>query len=184
MFLLKEIEKMFLESFYTNNEGFLGENNFTTFKYEIFYSISNCHNGSVILSSSKQRSMTTMKTQNKNISKQFDGNLYNYLRTHFHLYFFDNFTLTQFSSTVYIWGEQEYCSDGTIIFYNFFSSHNSHNDYMRLEKGKECKERYGFVKKDRLLENKNLPSFSLNLYSILFLHYNTALNGVKNQLWK
>ena len=150
----------------------------------MFYSTSNYHEGSVILTYYKRRSMTTMKTQNKIVSKQFDGYFYNYLRTHFHLYFFGNFTLTQFSLTVYFWGEQECCSDGTIVFYNFFSSHYSPNGYMQLEKGKECKEKYGFGVNDRLLENKNLPSFSLNLYSSLFLNYNSALNGVKIKLWK
>ncbi len=72
-----ESEKMFLESFYTNTEDFSEEKIFTTFKYEIFYSTSNCHEGSVILTYYKRRSMTTMKTQNKIVSKQFDGYLYN-----------------------------------------------------------------------------------------------------------
>lgn len=40
----------------------------------------------------------------------------------------------------------------------------SPNGYMRFEKGKDWKE-YGFVVIDRLLENKNSPSFSLNFCS-------------------
>ena len=147
---------MVLELFYTNTEDFLEENSFTTFIYEMFYSTSNYHEGSVILTYYKRRSMTTMKTQNKIVSKQFDGYFYNYLRTHFHLYFFGNFTLTQFSLTVYFWGEQE-CCDGTFLFYNFFSPHYS-PCYMR-EKGKECEEG-GFGVINRLSENMNLPSFS------------------------
>ncbi len=152
---------MFLESFYTNTEGFLEEKNFTTFKYETFYSTSNYNEGSVKLSSYKQRSMTTMKTQNKIVSKQFDGNFYNYLRTHFQLNFFENFKFVQFTSTVYFWEEQECGIDCFFNFYNFFSPHYS-PCYMR-EKGKECKEG-GFGVINRLSENMNLPSFSLNLF--------------------
>ncbi len=157
---------MFLERFYTNIEGFLEEKKFTSFKYETFYSTSNYYEGSVKLSSYKQRSMTTMKTQNKIVSKQFDGYFYNYFSTHFQLYFFENFKPTQFSQPVYIWEEQECGINGTFLLYNFFYSHYPPNSYIRLEKGKECKE-VGFGVIDRVLENKNLPSFSLNfqLYS-------------------
>ena len=125
----------------------------------MFYSTSNYNEGSVKLSSYKQKSMTTMKTQNKIVSKQFDGNFSDYSSTHFQLNFFENFKFAQFTSTVYFWEEQECGIDCFFNFYNFFSPYYSPNGYMRVEKGKECKE-VGFGVIDRVLENKNLPSFS------------------------
>ena len=88
-------------------------------------------------------------------SEKFCGNLLINKHEYFHLCFIESLTFIQFSSNVYIWEEQEYCNDGDLLFYNC--------GCMLLEKGKECKERYEFGKKDRFLENQILSSFSLNL---------------------
>lgn len=153
-----------MEIFNTKDELFVWENYFTTFIYETLESTSGPIRSDINLSSIQyQKSRWSKMRRNQHsvlTSENFYSNLLINKNKHFHICFIENFKLTQFSTTVYNWGEQEYC-DGTIIFYYFFSPHYS-PCYMR-EKGKECKERYGFRKKDSLLENKNLTSFSLNL---------------------
>ncbi len=142
----------------TKDEVFLDENYFITFIYETLESTSNFIRSNIFLSlvqHQKSRWSKMKKNQNSgHASEKFCSYLVINKDQYFHLCFIESLTFIQFSSNVYIWEEQEYCNDGDLLFYNC--------GCMLLEKGKECKERYEFGKKDRFLENQILSLFYLD----------------------
>ncbi len=146
MFLLKRSEMIIMEIFNTKDEFFVGENYFTTFKYETLESNNDIIRSNIVLSLIQyQKSRWSKMRRNQHCA----------------------LTSEKLCSNV--------CHEVCIYL-----------DRLVIQGVKR-----GLVSKERLVWKEDgqviefiFPYSSLNLYSILFLHYNTALNEVKFKLWK